>query len=635
MPKTELSTLVVDKTVLDSRGLEHRALFWVLTHNKYVKPGGAQYQFDQDYYGFFPVNRPEYVVKDLTVFSESEIDSMARDLDFHYSTDVYGIYTNEWIFGRDINERSRLIYGGTSKRGYQLQEQMFRNRKLIMNEFNSWASPTPLPLRFNLTRLYEADFSGWTGRYYHSLDTTQNREIPGWMRRLHRKYLKRPFDYPNIPGLVLVHESERIIVLQDGLDLDYEVPVLEMKDSIRRHYNLPRYTRYPYWFDINFAKDTNNIFADYHLHVNERGDSLLQKENLPSSFPAILGDHRENLRWYFCGDWSDGDVAYGLSYFAGINFLRKFFYNNQDELDRKKFFFEIYHPMVRQIIAEYLDRRDSLEPGRPLPSRYPRYTPYYRLNNLPLPDIDAMAAGRIYDPSQVLGTEYRERYYLDSLRQAQLEEAARTGNYLGNYEDTLYLTASEQALRDSLRAQGRSSDSLRYERLRDSLRQEKLRELKLRSLLQKREQQRIKARNLPPHYRVGGRVPLRALAEEDFGVEIDEEEVEAFLPKRPAKRTEEAVFKSNPAQQASPSSAAYRQPEDLSGQWHIVVASFLEEAPAREYLQKLEANQSQIIYVPSYGVYRISVAGFNNLAAAQQSLPAWRERFAEAWIVKF
>ncbi|PTM06119.1 MAG: hypothetical protein DA405_01095 [Bacteroidetes bacterium] len=69
-PKIELAGLILDKTVLDRSGLEHRSFNWITTNNKYVKPDGSQYEITEDYYGFFPVNRPEYVVKDLTVFNQ-------------------------------------------------------------------------------------------------------------------------------------------------------------------------------------------------------------------------------------------------------------------------------------------------------------------------------------------------------------------------------------------------------------------------------------------------------------------------------------------------------------------------------------------------------------------------------------
>lgn len=509
-PKTELPGLILDKTVLDRSGVEHRSFNWITTNNKFVKPDGSQYEITEDYYGFFPVNRPEYVVKDLTVFSRKEIDSMARDLEYLYYTDAYGIYTNEWVYGRDINERSRLVYGGLSQQSYLLFEKMYLNRKLTITEFNNIASPTSLNIRYKMQRVLESDYSGWTGRYYHSLDTLLNPDIPSWMKRLHRRYYKKPFAYPDIPGVVLIHETERILVLQAGVDLDYEIPILNTGDTLVRRYNLPEYIRYPYWFDINFAKDTNDIYATYKIHTNSRGDSILGSQLLPNEFPAIIADHEENLRWYFCGDWADSPTPFGLSYFKGVQFLRKFFYNNRDELDRKKFFWEYYEPLVTGIFEDYIAIKDSIDGPRPLPSNYPNYVPYYRRNNMPLADIDLIASGRVYDPEEVLGTQYKVRAYRDSILQAEREEAARTGYYIGEYGDTVYLSRNEI---NELEAQARFEQENQGKR--DSINQRRLDSIRGQGEFDPRY--RVRNAGISPKYRRGARMPVRIpLTKEDI-----------------------------------------------------------------------------------------------------------------------
>jgi hypothetical protein len=509
-PKTELPGLILDKTVLDRSGAEHRSFNWITTNNKYVKPDGSQYDITEDYYGFFPVNRPEYVVKDLTVFSRKEIDSMAQDLEYLYYTDAYGIYTNEWVYGRDINERSRLVYGGLSQQSYLLFEKMYRNRKLTITEFNNIASPTSLNIRYKMQRMLESDYSGWTGRYYHSLDTLLNPDIPGWMKRLHRRYYKKPFAYPDIPGIVLVHETERLLVLQSGVDLDYEIPILNTGDVLIKRYQLPEYIRYPYWFDINFAKDPNDVYATYKIHTNARGDSILGSQLLPNEFPAIIADHEENLRWYFCGDWADSPTPFGLSYFKGVQFMRKFFYNNRDELDRKKFFWEFYEPLLTGIFEDYIKVKDSINGPRPLPSTYPNYVPYYRRNNMPLADIDLIASGRVYDPEEVLGTQYKVRAYRDSVLQAEREEAARTGYYIGEYGDTVYLSQNEIA---ELEAQARFEQETQGKR--DSINQRRLDSIRGQGQFDSRF--RVKNAGVLPKYKRGARIPLRIpLTEEDI-----------------------------------------------------------------------------------------------------------------------
>lgn len=468
-PKTELPGLILDKTVLETSGVEHRSFNWITTNRKFVKPDGSQYEISEDYYGFFPINRPEYVVKDLTVFNNADIDSMARTMEYVYYTDAYGIYTNEWVYGRDINERSRLVYGGLSEPSYKLFDRMFRNRKLTITEFNNLASPTPLSIRFKMSRLLELDFTGWTGRYYHSLDTLLNPDIPGWMKRIHRYYYNRPFAYPDVPGMVFVHETERIFVLQFEKDVEHELPIINTGQYLMDKYDLPEFIRYPYWFDVCFAKDTSDVFSTYKIHTTDRGDSILASHHLPSEFPAIIGDRQEYLRWYFCGDWADSPTPFGLSYFKGVQWLRKFFYNNRDELDRKKFFWEYYEPLVSGLFNDYIDIKDSINGPRPYPPAHNNYVPYYQRYNIPLADVDLIASGRRYDPNEILGSEYKERAYRDSVLQAEREEAARTGYYIGQYGDTVRLTDQEL---EELQEQTRYDNSI--EAKRDSIKRRRL-----------------------------------------------------------------------------------------------------------------------------------------------------------------
>jgi hypothetical protein len=447
-PKTVFPGLIVDKTVFDRSGQEHRSINWILTHEKLVEPDGSQYDLKEDYYGFFPINRPEYVVRDLTIYNYQELDSLSQALDWLYYSDTYGIYRNEWVYGREINERSPLVYGGLTDEAYQLFRQMYKNRKLTITEFNTLASPTPLELRFKMERLLELDVTGWTGRYYHSLDTVVNTDIPRWMRRLHKRSYGRPFAYPDVPGIVLIHETNVIRVLRGDRHLAHPVPILNAPEATQERYGVPQYIRFPYWFDITFAKDSADIEATYKIHVTSRGDSLLDSLHLPNEFPAMISDAQEGLRYYFCGDWADNPVPFGLSYFAGSQYLRKFFYNNRSRLDRNKFFWEYYLPTITTIFEEYRKRKDTLEPTRALPPVHRSYTGYYQRYGIPYPNVGVGTSYRDYDPNIILGTEYLEAAYRDSVLQVQLQNAQKSGYYVGELGDTVFL--DQQAPYDTL-----------------------------------------------------------------------------------------------------------------------------------------------------------------------------------------
>jgi len=52
-PSNRINILIMDKTVLTPIGFEHRALAWVLHHQKYFKPNGDYYSTPRDISGFF------------------------------------------------------------------------------------------------------------------------------------------------------------------------------------------------------------------------------------------------------------------------------------------------------------------------------------------------------------------------------------------------------------------------------------------------------------------------------------------------------------------------------------------------------------------------------------------------------
>ena len=619
-PKTQLSGMILDKTVLTREGDEHRSLNWILTHNKIVKENGSQYDISDDYYGFFPVSRPEYVVRDLTFFDEEQRDSLSDMMKFLYYTDCYGIYTNEWVYGRDINERSRLVYGGMSNESYEFFKEMYEKRRLTIAEYNTLASPTSLDLRFKMSRMLELDFTGWTGRYFHSLDTIQSPDIPRWMRRLHQRYYGKPFDYPDVPGIVMIHESERIIVLEDEKDLVSDVPILNTPPENQERFGVPAYVRFPYWFDVCFALDTSDVYATYKIHTNERGDSTLSSHNLPTEFPAIIADSEENLRYYFCGDWADNPVPFGLAYFQGSEFIRKFFYNNRDPLDRKKFFWEYYVPMISTIFQEYIEREGTLHPGRPLPPTYKDYSPYYRRNNIPLPDVALIASGRKYDPDELLGTRFIAEAYRDSMRRAIEAEAARTGYFIGEYGDTFYVDEQEDLSDEMVDSVITSQDTVSPEfRITgpDSMKGEKKPEKQNR----KPDTAAGKSQAAAERRGAGGKLP------------------DSFRPERyrvgGGGPTSSLVSGSSETALSREGRVVKAEDMEVKDKFRVVVSSHESREEALRSLYRLDDAEAYVVHFPERKIYRVLYRSFDTRLDAQLFAEDIQDKHPNAWVVYF
>lgn len=684
-PKETLKTLILDKTVLTNSGDEHRSLNWVLTHEKFTKPGGAQYDISDDYYGFFPIGRPEYQIKDLTPFSETGLDSMATYYDVGYFTDAYGIYQNEWYLGKDINERSKKVYGGLFNQDYAFMKRLYGQRKLLLSEFNIIASPTPIPVRDKVEGLLGIDFSGWTGRYYHSLDTIENPDIPKWMRRLHKAYYGEPFDFEDVPGIVLIHETNKIVVLEAEKHLEYEVPIINTPPIYQKKYEVPDYVRYPFWFDITFSQSPENVYATYKLNVKTKGDSALSFHHIPNEFPAVIGDSEENLKFYFCGDFSDNPIPFGLSYFKGVEYLRKLFYNNQDELDRKKFFWEYYRPMVTNILQDYVrsDKAGAIDRDtvRAI-ERYPGYVRFYKRYGYRRPSI-GLEGDVAFNPNTIYGTEIRNSglfneeseyeddegndvarddegrpAFLRDVEDAPTEEEAAE-NRKKDFEveqDLLALKRrqqreAEQRKKDSLAERANNQEDTAPEAVQKGsakpetpvkTEETEAAEPEEEAVEQPKENEEKPARG---RFEVGGR-KLNYMAYPRAKKSKAEEEPVAQKPSKTAEKSDEV--RSEEKQETPPETTAKKEvkaqppvrevPVETSTpqtkQWKVVLASFDDEQQAQQFIAKRGIN-AEIIYVPKVGNYRVAVGGFANLREAQISLNELSNTYADAWIAQF
>ena len=352
-PKTKLVIAIVDKTVLDAGGQEHASLTWVLRNQKYSKTDDQLYGVKRDYFGFFPKENKKYDLKGLERFSMGQLDQISSLSDMIYVTDTYGIYSKEWFLGKNITERQRLIYGGLSSNDLYLVKKMKQQKKLIITEFNTFASPTPPAIAHEMESLFKIKWTGWVGKYFDSFDTLQNKELPLWLLRDYKKQNNNKWPFKKA-GIAFVNKNEKIVILEYIKDLNSEVPHIITSKSVREKYNIPKSMKYPFWFDIIQTSRSNQILSFYDLEVTSKGRNKLDKNGIPAQFPAIIEHYRNDYKfYYFCGDFADNPITQAGSYFKGISFFRKMFYNDDIAAERSSFFWEFYAPIVTRILNDY------------------------------------------------------------------------------------------------------------------------------------------------------------------------------------------------------------------------------------------------------------------------------------------
>ena len=356
-PRKELVIAIVDKTVLTTGGQEHVSLHWILNQEKYTKNKTALYRVGRDYFGFFPKDHEQYKIRGLERFSSSQLDRLSDDAQVAYVTDTYGIYNREWYTTKDPAKQNGMLYGGLSTQDLRFLQQMQAKHKLVITEFNTIGSPTSSDIRQQFENSFGMRWTGWTARYFDSLDTLINKELPPWVVQNYKQQHGQVWHFSR-DGLVFIHEDDRIEILETGEDLKQAIPYIQVTAAAQKTYHLPEKMKYPFWFDIVQPQPgQTEAAADFILDLSSGGANKLRKAGIPLRFPAILHEKATQPKfYYFSGDFCDNPISFYSSYFKGIAAFRFLFYNSDDKLERKSFFWTFYRPLITSILAQEKSR---------------------------------------------------------------------------------------------------------------------------------------------------------------------------------------------------------------------------------------------------------------------------------------
>lgn len=353
-PKKKIIAAIIDKTVMSISGQEHVSFTWILNHERFTKNKTSFYKTGNDYFGFFPLEKEKFRLKGLERFSPAMLEKLSTDADLVYFTDTYGIYRNEWYAKKNISERSGIIYGGMSEQDLAFLRNMKLKHKLIITEFNTIGSPTSPEIRNAFENMFGLKWSGWTGRYFSSLDTTVNAELPKWLIRNYKNQHTGQWPFHNA-GIAFVNNSDQVVIVEEKTQLTDAMPYIESNSNGQKKFGLPHRINYPFWFDI-ILPDTvvNNTIAEFKITVNAAGVAELNKNNIPAHFPAVTIHNGSDYQfYYFSGDFCDNPINMTTAYFKGIRFFKSFFYTTANAGGRVGFFWNFYQPLMTTIVNDY------------------------------------------------------------------------------------------------------------------------------------------------------------------------------------------------------------------------------------------------------------------------------------------
>jgi hypothetical protein len=347
--KKPLDIIIVDKTVPTLEREHHKPFNWILTNDRFVKKESkTSYSFRKDYYGFFP-QRPLRDKKwDRNDYRLSDLINLAEKNDAIYFTDTYGVFFNDWFRGINKSRKSRKIYGGLNNNDFLLLKEMKDRNKLILMEYNSFDYPTA---QFESVRTQEKlgiTFSGWTGKYFSSLDTTI-KDFPIWMTAMYRKEYKKPWTFTK-PGIVILKEKD-IVVLEEGKQLKHSLPQIITDAASSQKYGVVPSVAFDQWFDI-IDPLQNKVISKFKLDTTPLGDSLLINNALMSEFPAVVQDPVAQRTYYFSGDFATYNVPFWTARLKGVEKLKGILFSDKPD-DTRRFFWLYYRPLINGIFNDY------------------------------------------------------------------------------------------------------------------------------------------------------------------------------------------------------------------------------------------------------------------------------------------
>jgi hypothetical protein len=237
---------------------------------------------------------------------------------------------------------------------------MKERRKLIITEFNTIGSPTADDTRSQFENIFGLKWSGWIGRFFNSLDTNVNKEIPKWLIKNYKKQHNEQWPFKHA-GIAFVSNTDQVIILEQGKHLINPLPYILTSPYGQKVLGLPATMKYSFWFDvIQVDSSINNIVSAYEIDVNKKGEEALKQAGIPSFIPAVTM-HKANNDYefyYFSGDFCDNPMSYSSSYFKGIGFFKSFFYREDDLMERDSFFWKFYRPLVTSILNDYYKKKN-------------------------------------------------------------------------------------------------------------------------------------------------------------------------------------------------------------------------------------------------------------------------------------
>lgn len=336
-----INVLILDKTVPDKSYREHKGLVWILNNLKYFNKNSEKaFDYNSDYYGFFPQENNKYKIK--------ELPSNLENADLIYITDTYGVYKDDFYKNSQAGNRSDIIYGGLKLEEVKKIKSALNNN-VIIGEFNTMASPTDVGARKEMEDIFNIQWSGWIGRYFTDL-SKDNTEIPTWLIKDYEMQNLKKWKLKG-PGFAFVKSDDTVVILEQDKDVGKNINTIEFANKAIKEFGVNNNIKYYYWFEIVKPGLGTEVLANYNIDVTENGKQVLKKYEINSSFPAIIRNKGKYTSYYFCGDFADNNKIPTFYNASGISFANKITAVDMEGM-QNSFYWKVYYPLIEKILMD-------------------------------------------------------------------------------------------------------------------------------------------------------------------------------------------------------------------------------------------------------------------------------------------
>lgn len=340
---TKIDLMIVNKTVERVTQNEFKSLNWALNYSKIVKSSSNTYDYQRDYFGYFP--EPIYKNAYIQSFKLNDLFTLKEKYDGLIFLDSKGVENN-------INDSGmKSFYGGFNQSDFLLFREMMAANKLVIAEYNFFSEPTEDLVRFNTEQLIDVYSVLWEGKYVAQLDKAKvTGDIDEKWLEVYRENTGNDWEFSG-PGLVLINEKKsRILVLPSELYMTETYPSILTNAELAAFYGVRESIPYCGWFQIVY-EGKNEVISNFDLNLNEEGKKILMNNGLECNFPATISLAKPH-QYFFAGDYSKQKVYLGFSKNRVVSLLTKTICKMRGDKP-SEFFHNYYLPMYTIILKNY------------------------------------------------------------------------------------------------------------------------------------------------------------------------------------------------------------------------------------------------------------------------------------------